>query len=182
MKAVALWNPDKKSKYSFSLSKIKGYVLFTQNDSTTVKVNIFIEGLPDGNHGIHIHEKGVSHVSDLTSADCCDKLGGHFNVEESWSLTEPNGTRHGKHTGDLCLNINSKNGIATHTYFDDKISLDEEAENCILERSVVIHEDEDDLGKGLYYDEEKNIQSMISGNAGFRLACAEIRLIRDPKF
>lgn len=182
MKAIALWNPDKKSKYSFSLDKIRGFVSFTQNDNSIVKVNIFIEGLPDGNHGIHIHEKGVSQVYNLKSADCCDKLGGHFNIGESWTLTEPNGTRHGYHTGDMCFNIYSQNGVATYTYYDEKISLKEDDENCVLERSVVIHEGEDDCGKGLYVDEEKNIQSLISGNAGGRLACAEIRLVKDPTF
>jgi Cu-Zn family superoxide dismutase len=176
MKAVAIWNPDKKSKYSDSFIKMKGFVLFIQKEEC-VKVNIFIEGLEDGNHGIHIHEKGVSEVINLGSANCCDELGGHYNSEESWSLENPLGIRHGEHSGDMCLNINSSNGIATYTYYDKKINVEE-----IIGRSVVIHEDEDDGGKGLYIEEEQNIQSLITGNAGKRLGCAEIRLILDENF
>jgi len=82
----------------------------------------------------------------------------------------------------MCLNIESYDGQATYTYFDYKISLREEEENCVLNRSVVIHQNEDDLGKGLYSDEEKNIQSLITGNAGDRIACAEIRMIIDSSF
>lgn len=181
MKAVSLWDYNKLSKYSFSLLKIKGFVLFTQLEKY-VKVNIFIEGLPEGKHGIHIHEKPVSSVINFDDIDCCDKLGGHFNVGEKWSLTEPNGTRHGHHTGDLCLNINSVDGIASYTYIDEKISLREEDENCILNRSIVVHENEDDLGKGFYADEDKNVESLISGNAGKRLCCAEIKLIKNKNF
>ena len=182
MKAVAIWNPDKPSIYSTSTEKIKGYVLFTQTEHDGVKVNIFLEGLGEGQHGIHIHEKGVSEIYNLESANCCELLGGHFNVGESWSLTNPNGTKHGEHTGDMCLNITSLKGLATYTYYDNKISLDSAKENCVLNRSVVIHRDMDDGGKGLYLDEEKNAQTLITGNAGDRLACAEIRVIKDPDF
>ena len=177
MQAIALWNPEKLSKYSFSSIKLKGFVLFTQLEDS-VKVNIFVEGLSEGNHGIHIHEKGLAEIRDFNDIDCREKLGGHFNVEEKWSLTHPNGTKHGRHTGDLCLNIHSKDGVVTHTFFDDKISLYEDDERSVINRSVVIHKDEDDGGKGLYLDEEKNVQSLITGNAGERLACAEIRLIK----
>lgn len=182
MKAVAIWTPDKPSIYSTSIQKISGYVIFTQTFHDGVKVNIFIEGLSDGLHGIHIHEKGVSEIHNLESANCCELLGGHFNIEENWSLTNPNGTRHGEHTGDMCFNINSQEGVASFTYFDKKISLDKEAPNCVLNRSVVIHAEEDDLGKGLYADEDKNAQTLITGNAGDRVACAEIRMIKDPNF
>jgi len=181
MKAIALWDPNKKSKYNFTLENISGYVIFTQLESN-VKVNIFIQGLTEGKHGIHIHEKGVSEIFNIADADCCDKLGGHFNIENSWSLTDPHGIIHGQHTGDMCLNITSKNGVASCSYYDDKISLIEGDENCVVNRSVVIHEDEDDCGKGLYSSEEKNIKSLITGNSGSRLACAQIRVIKDENF
>mgnify|MGYP003122818536 CR=1 FL=1 len=182
MKAVAIWNRDNYSKYSHSNEKITGYVLFTQTKHDGVKVNIYIEGLTDGLHGIHIHEKSLSHIKDLETANICELLGGHFNVGESWSLTEPNGTKHGEHTGDMCFNIDSKDNIVNYTYYDKKISLDKNLDNCVINRSVVIHSEMDDQGKGLYADEEKNSQTFITGNAGERVACAEIRLIKDPNF
>lgn len=182
MKATAIWSADKISKYSYSDQKISGYIIFTQTINDGVKVNIYIEGLSEGYHGIHIHEKAVSEIFNLESANCCELLGGHFNTTENWSLTEPNGTRHGEHTGDMCFNIFSQNGIVSYTYFDKKISLDKNLDNCILNKSVVIHSDKDDEGKGVYDIEEKNSLSLITGNAGDRIACAEIRLIKDPKF
>ena len=42
-------------------------------------------------------------------------------------------------------------------------------ENSILEKSLVVHEDEDDLGT------QGNNGSMNTGNAGRRLACGIIR-------
>lgn len=187
MKAIALWNPDKLSNYSYSLGKIKGFVLFIQKEDY-VKVDIFVEGLSDGNHGIHIHEKKVEDVLNFDNSDCCDLLGGHFNAgtsnpgsfassDKKWSLEEPYGTRHGNHTGDMCFNIYSANNVVKYTYYDEKISLIEGKNNCVLDKTVVIHEDEDDRGKLFSTDENKNIESLISGNSGKRICCAQIKKI-----
>lgn len=185
MKAVCIWSPGKKSKYSFStIINLKGFVIFSQDKpSDEVKVVIYINNLKDGFHGIHVHEKSMEEITDLNAANCCNQLGGHFNSgEEKWSCTTPHGTVHGMHTGDLCMNINSENGTAYFSYYDSKISLFNRNKNCILNKTVVIHEDEDDMGLGVYEDEDKNIETLITGNAGKRLACAEIRKILDPDF
>jgi Cu/Zn superoxide dismutase len=183
MKAVSLWACNRKSRYSYSIiPNLKGFVYFVQeNPSDDVKVIIYVNGLPDALHGIHIHEKSMSELKDV-SGNCCEQLGGHFNVGESWSLTTPHGKCHGQHNGDLCMNIMSKNNKAYFCYYDSKISLFKSDERCILNRSVVIHEDPDDLGKEIYTEEDKNIASLINGNAGKRVACSEIREIKDPNF
>jgi Cu-Zn family superoxide dismutase len=181
MKAVSIWS-DKKSKYSYRTSpNIRGFVFFNQDyKEEPVKVVIYITGLEDGLHGIHVHEKGMSSINEA-SVNCCDDLGGHFNVGEKWDLTEPRGTKHGNHTGDLCMNIMSSGGSASFTYYDDKISLFR-GENSIINKSVVVHKNEDDLGIGVYCDEERNINSLLNGNSGVRLCCSEIRKIEDPNF
>lgn len=183
MKGVCVWNPNKKSRFSYSTNpNLKGFVYFVQeNPSDDVKVIIYINGLPDGLKGIHVHERGMSDIKDL-NGNCCDQLGGHFNVGESWSPTSPHGTCHGEHNGDLCMNIRSENNKAYFCYYDNKISLFESDPKCILNRSVVVHENADDLGKEIYTEEDKNIASLINGNAGKRLCCAEVREILDPNF
>ena len=184
MKCVCLWNPGKRTNYSYStIPSLRGFVFLNQEKpEEDVKVVIYINGLEDGLHGIHIHEKSMTDVKDLNATNCCDKLGGHFNVGSSWSLTDPHGTPHGSHTGDLCLNIRSKDRKAYFCYYDSKISLFEGDKRNVTNRTVVIHENEDDLGKGIYLEEDKNIASLVNGNAGKRVSCAEIRKIMDPDF
>lgn len=160
---------------------IKGFVKFYQrNENSHVHVRVSIEGLPDGFHGFHVHEKKIEDFGGDTE-DCCNKLGGHFNVGEKWSLENQAGTRHGKHghNGDLCNNIYSFNGICSHIFSDNKISLFKHDERCVVGRSIVIHKDPDDLGLPEYKDEKKNIDKFITGNAGKRIACGNIELTQD---
>jgi len=51
---------------------------------------------------------------------------------------------------------------------DNIISLNLKSKCCIIGRCIVIHEDEDDLGKG------GDKESLITGNAGKRLCCGVI--------
>ena len=167
------------NEQSMSVHNITGSVKFTQrtyHDPVTVYVEI--KGLPDGFHGFHVHEKPIEDFGEDVTA-CCDKLGGHFNVGEKWSLENKNGTKHGikGHNGDLCNNIYSKYGICNYYFKDDMISLYADDPRCIIGRSIVIHEDKDDLGLPDYTDEKKQIDKLITGNAGKRIACGNILLI-----
>ena len=74
---------------SMSVHDIKGSVTFTQRsyyDPVIVTVNI--KGLPDGFHGFHVHEKRIEDFGDNVT-ECCDKLGGHFNVGEKMVPRKP---------------------------------------------------------------------------------------------
>ena len=66
-----------------------------------------------------------------------------------------------------------------HYFKTDKISLFPGTKECVLDRTLVIHEDEDDMGMGHYEEEDKIIESYITGNAGARIACGEIKSIKD---
>jgi len=174
MLASVNWN--KKEKYSLSSYDIIGFVEFYQkNKNDPVEVCVYIEGLPDGIHGFHIHEKPVQEI-DGKAEDCCAKLGGHFNVGKKWSLECQDGKKHGidGHTGDLCNNLYTEKGITEKKFYDHKISLFQGEENCILGKSIIIHENEDDCGLREYLDENKNIERYITGNAGKRIACGNI--------
>ena len=54
-------------------------------------------------------------------------------------------------------------------------------EYSVIGRSVMIHEDEDDLGKGDNSEPGVNGKtSKSTGNAGARVACGEIKLVSSP--
>ncbi|XP_073524417.1 superoxide dismutase [Cu-Zn] [Phyllobates terribilis] len=133
---------------------VTGVVHFNQ-DGGQVTVKGTITGLTDGLHGFHIHAYG-----DNTNG--CVSAGPHFN---------PYGKTHGapeddvRHVGDLG-NITSKDGKADFEIKDKMISL--EGPNNIVGRTAVVHEKEDDLGKG------GDNESLVTGNAGGRLACGVV--------
>ena len=134
--------------------KLKGSVVeFVQtNPYGFVSVKGKITGLPQGKHGFHIHEYG-----DLSGKGCI-KAGSHFN---------PKGYLHGglrdekSHAGDLGNVENGPIGFRTK-----KFSL--YGKNSVVGRSLIIHEGEDDLGRGGHSD------STTTGHAGKRIDCAVI--------
>ena len=161
-------NRTRKNKHNFKAicvlvadnSNVSGTVKFTQYNNK-VKVNYEIKGLSNGLHGLHVHEYG-----DLT--DGCTSSCSHFN---------PFNTHHGgkntkiRHVGDLG-NIRSKNKLAKGSFFDKMISLDSTNICSVIGRCIVVHEDEDDLGK------RGNEESLKTGNAGKRLACGVIGICK----
>lgn len=171
---------------------IRGSVVFSQYDPKFVRVDINLTNVPVGMHGIHVHEKPIKFLKDLKDKNCCDILGGHFNAYVPlWSEKNHTGIPHGsymfnteRHIGDLCNNILSYNGTVQMSYIDHLITLIPGEPNCIVGRSVVIHEDGDDEGmyrsrKKKETKKEKKLRrnSKITGNAGNRIACANITLL-----
>jgi Cu-Zn family superoxide dismutase len=137
-------------------SGISGYVEFKQNNpDDIVNVDVKVYGTKQI-HGFHIHEKGSIEGGCLAS-------GPHFN---------PFLKNHGgpdsleRHIGDLG-NLHSQNNSVEYKFTDKVISLF--GENTIIGRTCVIHENQDDLGLG------KNDQSLLTGNAGNRLACGIVQ-------
>jgi Cu-Zn family superoxide dismutase len=143
---------------------VHGVIGFHQcNPLSPVKILFRLNGPSNEIHAIHIHEYG-----DMTNG--CDSMGKHFN---------PTQTTHGsyhyadmpRHAGDLINNIKfDRNGKFEYAYEDASISLYDDVKN-IIGRSIVIHEGQDDLGKGVG---DKQKESLISGNAGKRIACGII--------
>jgi len=140
-------------------SKVKGFVKFSQSKGKKTIVHIKLSGLgKNKERAIHVHEYG-----DMTRG--CKSLGGHWNPTHKQHGSLLNGTNH--HHGDMINNIlsNSK-GEVDVKYHDPLLKLT--GKNHIFGRSVVIHNGKDDLGLG------GNKDSLITGNAGSRLACAVI--------
>ncbi|KAM9962735.1 hypothetical protein ACTFIW_007378 [Dictyostelium discoideum] len=137
--------------------KVNGVVKFTQeNKDSPVNVNYDITGLEKGEHGFHVHAFG-----DTTNG--CVSAGPHFN---------PFGKNHGapsdedRHVGDLGNIVADGESNTKGTISDKIISLF--GEHTIVGRTMVVHADQDDLGKGGKPD------SLTTGAAGARLGCGVI--------
>jgi Cu-Zn family superoxide dismutase len=141
---------------------VRGTVTFKQaRDSNAVTVTVKASGLKPGKHGFHVHALG-----DLSKG--CASAGGHFN---------PTGAPHGgredgpvrRHVGDLGNIEADEKGAVAVEITDQLISLRGNA-RCIIGRSIIIHADEDDLGRGNFPD------SKTTGHSGARVACGVIGL------
>jgi len=137
-------------------NNLSGYVKFSETPNNNVKIEININGLKPGLHGFHIHEKG-------NLMDKCLSCKGHYN---------PYNKNHGgplyteRHVGVFGnINANSNGEVRTIMY-DSMIKL--KGKYSIIGRSVVVHSDIDDLGRG------NNKESLKTGNAGSRIDCAVI--------
>ena len=142
----------------FNHPHIKGTVEFEEKGTKVViKGELKSTKYKNTSHGIHIHEAG-----DLS--DNCMGACGHFN---------PYGKKHGgptskeRHVGDLGNIRFDARGVAKFRMEDNLVKLRGTKAN-VLGRSLVIHEDMDDLGMGNHSD------SLTTGHAGKRITCAVI--------
>eukprot|EP00092_Neocalanus_flemingeri_P025425 GFUD01027565.1.p1 GENE.GFUD01027565.1~~GFUD01027565.1.p1 ORF type:complete len:200 (-),score=42.30 GFUD01027565.1:94-693(-) len=119
-----------------------------------------ITNLAEGKHGFHVHEKG-----DLGNQ--CKNAGGHFNPTKKnhGDLNAPE-----NHEGDFGNIIANSSKIA-------KISITSKGTdlNQLIGKAIVVHEKEDDLGKGGAAD------SLTTGDAGARLDCCIIDWNEETK-
>jgi len=131
-------------------------------------VEIEVKGLPEGDHGIHIHETGVC---DPGGDEPFSSAGGHFN---------PTGAHHGapmvgnaeatpeaeqSHAGDLGNITIGSDGNGSLSYDTNAFSVEAGAMNSLRDddgSAIVIHADPDDL------------KTDPSGNSGARIACGVI--------
>jgi Cu-Zn family superoxide dismutase len=145
---------------------VSGQVRFHQCcKSANTIVTIDLQNLPPNTkRAIHIHEFG-----DISQG--CMSAGPHYN---------PHDQKHGnisidgknRHVGDLVNNIVSdKRGNAYVQYEDDLIQLS--GPYSVVGRSIVIHVGVDDLGLG------GDAESLKTGNAGGRMACAVIGIAKN---
>jgi Cu/Zn superoxide dismutase len=143
-----------------------GDIKFTQvsaNSPVQIAMNVTMfpaqEPLANAMRGLHIHQFGISDMNHEPSV-MCDSTGPHFN---------PTGSPHGQHAGDLG-NVQPAGGRLFLQIQSSAISL--VGPNSIVGRSVVLHERIDDNGRG------GNEASLKNGNAGKRIACGTIGLMK----
>ncbi len=137
----------------FDTPTVVGEVLFYQRKNGVVVKSVFSK-LPPGKHGYHIHKAG-----DLRGEGCklaCD----HWHKGPVSQHGGPPSSSGPRHTGDLG-NIEAKPGSYEH--FLRGVTVEE-----LYGRSLIVHADPDDLGKGDHED------SKTTGHSGARIACSII--------
>ena len=148
----------------FNQNNIIGNVILKENikeKNTDIYINI--KGLSPGLHGFHVHEFG-----DLREG--CSSTCSHYN---------PHNKKHGgpsskeRHVGDLGNIKANKNGVVKMKISDKLIKL--RGKYSVIGRSIVIHDDPDDLGIGGHND------SHTTGHAGKRIACGIIGYSKGNK-
>lgn len=139
-------------------STVTGQVTLREVDEG-VEVAVMVQNAPPGLHGTHIHEESDCSAADAKSA------GGHF---------APRGNQHGlpsdeeHHLGDLGNLEVGDNGSGQHVAVAEGATLDEGGAMSFVGRALIFHEKKDDGGQP-------------TGNAGSRLACAELTASKMAK-
>lgn len=135
-------------------SQATGTVVFTEkNKVVSMKANL--QGLSEGVHAIHLHEK-----ADCSSADG-KSTGGHWNP--TFSKHGAWGDVDGYHKGDIGNFVVDSFGNGTVVFSTDQwcIGCGDPLKD-IVGKAVIVHQGEDDL------------VSQPSGAAGARISCAAI--------
>jgi len=135
-------------------SNASGTVTFTQENGFVTMV-AELEGLTEGEHAIHLHEK-----ADCSSPDG-KSTGGHWNP-----TSQPHGkwgSLEGYHKGDIGNFTAGADGKGTITFTTDEwcIGCGDETRD-ILGKGVIVHAGTDDY------------TTQPTGNAGGRISCAGI--------
>ena len=132
----------------FNTKEIEGDVVASEY-KRGVKITAHFTKLPAGKHGFHIHKAG-----DLRG-EGCQGLCEHYDIGNH-EHGGPPGSKEERHVGDLG-NVE----VGTYEYILPNVSVRD-----LWGRSMIVHEDEDDLGKGPFED------SKVTGHAGKRMGCA----------
>ncbi|WP_241507234.1 superoxide dismutase family protein [Aquimarina sediminis] len=135
-------------------SKVSGKVTFIESEGM-VNMVAELNGLSEGEHAIHIHEK-----ADCSSADG-KSTGGHWNptmeAHGKW------GAKEGYHKGDIGNFKADADGNGNITFATNEwcIGCDDDKKN-ILGKAIIVHQGTDDF------------TSQPSGAAGSRVSCGGI--------
>jgi superoxide dismutase, Cu-Zn family len=138
---------------NFSEGGMTGVVHFTQMGKQ-VRVTAEITGATPGQHGFHIHEKGLCTPPDFKSA------GGHFNPGATPHACMPTMPRHPGDFGNITVGADQKGHLDVTV---DTLSMS--GADSIIGRSVIFHKGTDDC------------VTQPTGNSGDRSACAVINAV-----
>lgn len=129
-----------------------GTVKFIQTEDG-ILIAAVLSGLPPGQHGIHIHEKGDCSEPDFSSA------GGHFNPTNQPHACPPEKARHAGDLGNIDIDAD---GTGRFKLMTDLLTIDD-GPSSVVGKAVILHDMIDDC------------TTQPSGGSGDRLSCAVIK-------
>jgi Cu-Zn family superoxide dismutase len=136
-----------------------GWVRLVEDRAGTVHVNVHVDGMTTGLHGIHIHAIGACSPTFLAA-------GGHYNpLGHQHGLDNPNGA----HAGDLPNLIVNTAGVGHLDATTEGVTISAGPTTLFdttagaVGSAFIIHANEDD-----------QLTDATNGNSGARVACAVI--------
>jgi Cu-Zn family superoxide dismutase len=136
-----------------------GWVELTEDRTGDVHVNVKVEGLASGRHGIHIHAVGACTPTFAAA-------GGHYNpLGHQHGLDNPAGP----HAGDLPNLIVNDDGAGRLNAKTDRVTLSDGPATLFDAdgSAFIIHANPDD-----------QVTDVGNGGSGARIACAVIQVIQ----
>jgi Cu-Zn family superoxide dismutase len=133
-----------------------GWVKLTEDRNGVVHVNVKVEGLTVGLHGIHIHSVG----SCSTTVTTFDGAGGHYNpLAREHGLENVNGP----HAGDLPNLVVDGDGSGSLNAKTDRVAL-----------SATSLLDADGTAFIIHANPDNQTNTPANGGSGSRIACAVV--------
>ncbi|MCO6187807.1 superoxide dismutase family protein [Rhizobium sp. L1K21] len=133
---------------------ISGTVEMTETASGLILADVMVQGLSEGEHGIHIHETGKCDASEQFKT-----AGGHVAGDMKHGVKSEGGP----HPGDLPNLHVPADGSIHVSYFVDGLTLGEGGDMSLIDddgAALIIHSGADDY------------ETQPSGDSGDRVACA----------
>ena len=141
----------------------------TEEGIKEVSISLKVEGLSDGKHAVHIHEKGACEPCGAAKGHHDPGPFGETRPDSATDNVPATDINHPYHMGDL-INIEVKNGKGSMMHTTNRITLSA-GRLSILDAdgsAFIIHTNED-----TYCDEESDLKKGCAGGA--RDACGIIR-------